>query len=51
MLHRRDSRDLRRAGALRGWMEGYMDAMQTAVYALAAVGGVCALRKKEARRC
>lgn len=33
-------------GALRGWMEGYMDAMQTAVYALAAVGGVCALRKK-----
>lgn len=38
-------------GALRGWMEGYMDAMQTAVYALAAVGGVCALRKKEARRC
>lgn len=38
-------------GALRGWMEGYMDAMQTAVYALAAVGGVCAMRKKEARRC
>ena len=33
-------------GALRGWMEGYMDTMQTAVYALAAVGGVCALRKK-----
>ena len=27
-------------------MDGYMDAMQTAVYALAVVGGVCALRKK-----
>ena len=36
-------------GALRGWMEGYMDAMQTAVYGRSAASAPCG--KKEARRC
>ena len=35
-------------GALRGWMEGYMDTMQTAVYALAAAG-LCRLEDGAAR--
>lgn len=38
-------------GALRGWMEDTWTRCRRPVYALAAVGGVCALRKKEARRC
>ena len=36
----------RRKDGLRTLMDGYMDAMQTAVYALSAVGGARLLKKK-----